>query len=148
MYKDIKARRANNAECSRRYRLRHPERAKEANRKGAEKWRREHPEESKSQTWVCNLKRRYGFTPEAYDSKLKAQNNLCTMCGEPFDLSSKGTRPSLDHNHADGKLRDFIHSNCNVAIGLLKDDPKLCRLAAEYLEHHSLEEEVWKNLES
>jgi hypothetical protein len=42
----------------------------------------------------------------------------------------------LDHDHLTGKLRDFIHRDCNLAIGLLEDDPNLYRLAEEYLEKH------------
>jgi hypothetical protein len=122
-----------------RYRLKYPDRVQEASRKGSAKWRRDHPEENKSRTWVANLKRRYGLTSEQYDEKLASQNNLCGLCKKPFDLSRRGTSPALDHNHDTNGLREFLHHTCNVAIGLFLDDPVICRQAAEYLERHSWE---------
>lgn len=83
-----------------------------------------------------NVQRLYKITPERYQAKLASQNNLCGMCGEPFAAEPRGLRPALDHNHATGELRDFVHQTCNVAIGLLSDSPKKCRQAAEYLERH------------
>jgi len=80
---------------------------------------------------------RYGISLEEYNSKLKAQHDLCALCNKPFSGSgSEINAPALDHNHSTQKLRGFIHNSCNRALGLLEDDPKLCRLAAEYLEKY------------
>ena len=42
----------------------------------------------------------------------------------------------VDHNHSTGKIRALLCSNCNTAIGLLKEDiPRVERLI-EYLKLH------------
>lgn len=78
---------------------------------------------------------RHGLTPEQYVNKRDQQRkdgDLCGLCKRPLGKE----RAHLDHNHRTNKLRDFIHRDCNLAIGLLEDDPNLCRLAAGYLEKH------------
>jgi hypothetical protein len=78
---------------------------------------------------------RFGISPEEYKRKRDQQRkdgDLCGLCKRPLGKE----RAHLDHDHATNKLRDFIHRDCNLAIGLLEDDPKLCRLAAEYLDRH------------
>ena len=122
--------------ASQRWRIRHPEKAKEVARKGAAKWRRENPELNKEWHTARMIKFRYGLTPQEYDAKLASQNNLCGLCGEPFDLTKAGLFPALDHNHTTNKLRDFCHRNCNAAVGMLQDSPELCFKAGEYLLKH------------
>ena len=121
---------------SRRWRARHPERAKEVARRGAAKWRRENPELNREWHTARMIKCRYGITPEEYDAKLASQKGLCALCGRLFDDINRGMKPALDHNHKTGKNRDFIHINCNAALGMLQDDPALCRKAEEYLLRH------------
>jgi hypothetical protein len=101
------------------------------------------PEAAKMKSYSASIRRRYGLTVEQYDAKLAAQNNLCGLCGKPFEGETKfkggleGTAPVLDHDHGSGKLRDFVHRSCNLGIGYFYDDPDLLRLAAEYLERHT-----------
>lgn len=79
-------------------------------------------------------RKKYGLTPEEYNRKLDSQHGLCDLCGEPFyGTMREGHDPVLDHNHETQKTRGFVHRTCNTAIGHLKDDPKLCLKAAEYL---------------
>jgi len=51
----------------------------------------------------------------------------CSLCGREGMLHR-------DHCHKTGKQRGKICSRCNTAIGLLADDPVLCRKVADYLE--------------
>jgi hypothetical protein len=84
------------------------------------------------------VKFQFGISIEEYYARLASQNNTCALCNEPFEgVGATGLAPALDHSHNDGKLREFIHNSCNKGIGLLRDDPKICRLAAEYLEKHT-----------
>lgn len=65
------------------------------------------------------------------------ESDSCAGCGLPFDPSSKGTSPVLDHDHKTNRVRGKLHSNCNLAIGLLKDDPiRIIRLGI-YLQEQS-----------
>lgn len=42
----------------------------------------------------------------------------------------------VDHCHQTGKVRGLLCRNCNAAIGLLGDDPKVLRVAAVYIERN------------
>jgi hypothetical protein len=83
---------------------------------------------------AISVKYNHALSLEEYDNKLAQQNNLCRLCNRPF---TEDDGPVLDHDHETHQLRDFIHRNCNLAIGNLKDSPERCRLAAEYLERHA-----------
>lgn len=135
MIKDLNRRRECARQCAARYRAKNREQINRKLREYAQKRRLESPEDPYS-FWVRQLWHRYKITPEEYRVRLESQNNLCGLCGKPFDVSKKGTSSVLDHDHDTDALRKFIHSNCNVAIGLLNDDPVLCRMAAQYLEDH------------
>jgi hypothetical protein len=66
-------------------------------------------------------------------SMLKAQNNCCAICGNPFAdvLRSK----CLDHNHKTGTVREFLCPRCNQLLAGLEDVE--FRIKAEiYLEKH------------
>ena len=87
------------------------------------------------------IKKLYGITLAEYNSILASQNNLCALCKEPFiDAQRHRGGPVLDHDHTTKKNRAFIHRTCNVVLGYLEDDPKRCRLAAEYLEKYASED--------
>lgn len=78
------------------------------------------------------LKKKYGLTPADYDLMLASQGG-CAVCGTSHPGSS-AKYFAVDHNHNNGKVRGLLCSNCNRAIGLLKDSPKLLHDAARYLE--------------
>src|ERR1019366_4376388 len=73
-----------------------------------------------------NVKRFYGISLEEFASRRESQRaagDLCGLCKKPL-----GTDAHFDHNHSNGNLREFLHSNCNLALGLLKDSSEMCRL--------------------
>ena len=111
----------------------------EVNRENKLLWRHSESGARYSKDW--HTKRIYGISVEEYESLLQSQNNICTLCKEPFeDIGTKALAPVLDHDHTNKKVRAFIHQRCNKAIGMFKDSAKRCRLAAEYLERFSKEE--------
>jgi len=81
------------------------------------------------QEWAGNLKRRYGITEEQYMDLLDAQDCACAICG----LVSEDKKLVVDHDHATGRVRSLLCSNCNTALGLFRDDPNLLVNAAMYL---------------
>ncbi len=59
----------------------------------------------------------------------------CGICKrKPSNLA----RLVLDHDHKTGKVRGFICSQCNVALGMVGDSPERLRQLAAYLESHRL----------
>lgn len=57
----------------------------------------------------------------------------CECCGSKLN-SSRYTRMAIDHDHVTKKVRGLLCTNCNTAIGLMKDSPLRLRQAAAYLE--------------
>jgi Recombination endonuclease VII len=76
------------------------------------------------------MKRKYGLSVEQYADMLFDQNGRCAACGLYFGKES----PHIDHCHATNVVRGLLHSTCNKAIGLLRDDPETIRSVASYLE--------------
>lgn len=73
------------------------------------------------------LKTRYGLTPEQVESMKVTQGNVCAICE---------TEPKtwhIDHCHSTGKVRGLLCGSCNMALGLMKDDPVRLSKAQEYL---------------
>jgi hypothetical protein len=82
-------------------------------------------------------RRKYGLSPTDCVEMFRAQNGRCANdgCGAPLDAGSA----RLDHWH-DTQLagdvrsvRAFLCNGCNVALGLLKDDPERAVGLALYL---------------
>jgi hypothetical protein len=61
---------------------------------------------------------------------LADQDGRCAICY----TEANGRMWHIDHCHDTGKVRGILCDICNRGIGNLKDDPKLLRQAAEYLE--------------
>jgi hypothetical protein len=95
----------------------------------------------KRQVKDWGVQRLYGISLEEYETRLQSQNGVCALCGELMDgLGTTGRAPVLDHDHKTKKLRAFIHQDCNVGIGKLKDDSVKLRKAADYLEKYNDEQ--------
>jgi len=78
------------------------------------------------------LKRRYGLSITEYNNLLLSQDNRCAICGQFLDL----TNPRdicIDHNHQTGVIRGILCHKCNLAIGLLRDNPEYTNNATIYL---------------
>ncbi len=75
------------------------------------------------------LKAKYGITIEQYDMMFAQQNGVCAVCatvqpGRPLDV---------DHCHDTGVIRGLLCNPCNMALGLLKDDPLRIRSLEKYI---------------
>lgn len=76
------------------------------------------------------IKAKYGVTCEIYDAILASQQGGCAICG----IKPGNRRLAIDHDHATGRVRGILCSNCNQGIGHLRDTPALLYSAAQYLE--------------
>lgn len=77
-----------------------------------------------------HLVRKYGITADEYDEMLSKQSGGCGICGRTFGR----IRLAVDHDHKTGKIRGILCENCNMGLGMFKDDTKLLSAAIEYLE--------------
>lgn len=70
------------------------------------------------------------MSEEEYQRVYAEQGGCCALCTEQQDVLV------IDHCHARDVARGLLCGPCNVALGMLKDDPDLLRRAADYLEKH------------
>jgi hypothetical protein len=78
---------------------------------------------------------KYGMTLKEHRTLWVAQGGVCAIC--QGSESRVGVELlAIDHCHTTGKVRGLLCSNCNRALGLLKDSPGVLRAAAEYLAAH------------
>jgi hypothetical protein len=59
----------------------------------------------------------YGLTLQKYQAIREAQDGRCAVC------RSHATRLRIDHRHADGIVRGLLCNECNLGLGLFRDDP-------------------------
>jgi hypothetical protein len=99
------------------------------------KYRSLNPENEKSRS----LRGSFGISLDDYVIMLNRQNGKCAICGQAETHKRNGRVKALavDHDHKSGKIRGLLCSDCNTGIGKLKDDQKILRKAADYLDNHS-----------
>jgi hypothetical protein len=66
-----------------------------------------------------NVKARHGLSAAQYDARRKAQKLSGDLCGVCRKLLVENPKPNLDHDHNTGQLREFLHVQCNMALGLI-----------------------------
>jgi hypothetical protein len=73
--------------------------------------------------------RRHGITAADYARLLAEQGGVCAICGKKPGRRSL----AIDHEHGNGRIRGLLCDSCNIAIGMLKDDPHILENAIRYL---------------
>jgi len=129
----------------------HPERVKEGTRKRVQAWRHKNPDKYKAQIERSSEQKRrsgyyeknkrthinrqlvkqYGITIEEYEAMLESQNGKCAIC--ETETCPTGKRFAVDHCHDTGKVRGLLCKNCNIGLGMFKDDVKMVKNAFKYL---------------
>lgn len=79
-----------------------------------------------------NWLEKYGLTPEAYIEMLNEQEGKCCICENDTEEILQ-----VEHDHKTGIVRGLVCGNCNKMLGQAKDNPKVLRAGADYLEKNS-----------
>ncbi len=58
------------------------------------------------------------------------QEECCAICKTEIEIMDS----AIDHNHETGEFRGVLCKQCNRALGMFGDSPKVLRNALEYLE--------------
>lgn len=104
-------------------------------KRSRDKRKNEDPIGYSRKTIFSTIKRNYGITRDQFDQLLVDSCGRCDSCGEQFT----NTRSShhIDHNHTTGEVRGLLCSRCNVALGMLQDNPQKIVQLLKYLERYS-----------
>jgi hypothetical protein len=62
------------------------------------------------------------------------ESACCAICG----LRVSGKELHLDHCHETGQTRGYLCGNCNLGLGLFRDNQKLLEKAAKYLDWYEI----------
>lgn len=76
-----------------------------------------------------DLSHKYGLTPELKQALIDLQGGICSICEYPIDI-----KRATDHDHNGDYVRGMLCKTCNSGLGLFKDNSKLLRKAAKYLD--------------
>lgn len=89
-----------------------------------------------SRCTMCINFSKFGINRFDYEIMFKKQNGLCAICNKPeFAITRKKKRMlSVDHCHKTGKVRGLLCGNCNIGIGLFKENKESLWMAIKYLE--------------
>lgn len=82
--------------------------------------------------------RAIGVTHEEYLAVLHGQHGACAVCGKNEKPANSGTHGlHLDHDHATGKRRGVLCSNCNQLLGRVKDNIQHLESLIAYLKTYA-----------
>jgi hypothetical protein len=99
-------------------------------------WRSEHrkkyPEKAKARDRSSDLQKNYGISIKEYDEMLRIQDGRCGCCG--IHQSRFVRRLHVDHDHATGKIRGLLCTQCNPGIGYFQHSIERLKLGVAYLE--------------
>lgn len=82
------------------------------------------------------LQRDYGIDIADYEARVRAQSNLCAICGRPPSTTANGGQLLVDHCHASGRVRALLCHTCNHGLGNFQDSRQLLVAAVQYLQAH------------
>lgn len=78
----------------------------------------------------------YRMTGPARDLLLVSQNNKCAICGSEVSFMGRTNNSHgavVDHCHSSEEVRGILCGNCNIALGLFKDNVETLSNAINYL---------------
>lgn len=105
---------------SKRWQVKYPDRYKASTKK----W------EKANRTKDYLLQYRYGITEKQFEEIATSQNSSCAICHD-------GDRELVvDHDHVTNQVRGLLCKPCNMALGLLRDNPDIIHSAKEYITFH------------
>lgn len=93
---------------------------KEKCRAASKRWQENNPERYKEIGESGRLKRVYGMTVQDYAELLVKQKNSCAICKK--HKSNFKRKLAVDHIHGTKINRGLLCDNCNIALGLVKEN--------------------------
>lgn len=126
-YKNNTKRRTMCRGCQAAYRKAHYIKNQEKYKEKARRWECLNPDKQ-----LANDLKRYGLTIESYTNMVDEQSNKCLICLSPPERG----RLRVDHCHKSGKVRGLLCSQCNLALGNIKENLKAAKRLVKYINTH------------
>lgn len=79
-----------------------------------------------------HFKKKYNLSMDELERMKEDQNYCCKICKELSD------NLVVDHDHKTGTVRGLLCSNCNLAVGYIRDNPWWPAKAIAYLEKYGV----------
>lgn len=84
-----------------------------------------------------------GISPVVFEEMRQNCNDQCSIC-KCHKPQGRGAW-HIDHDHDTGKVRGLLCSNCNTALGLVRDSIPVLKGMIAYLEEHSASNAAGEN---
>ena len=97
-------------------------------------WRKANPDKARSHNRWSKIKLAYGLSKDEWLALFAAQRYLCAGCSSSIPKTKRGW--VTDHSHFSNRVRGILCLQCNVILGMAKDDPSHLRNLAKYLEEN------------
>lgn len=102
-------------------------------------WNKAHPDKVRLTKRAAHLRREYGLTRDEFDLLFEQQEGLCAVCSTLMcRCKTKCSKKAVvDHDHTKAgreSVRGLVCDACNVGMGRFRDEPRLLRNAATYLD--------------
>lgn len=110
--------------------------------------KKEHYVNNKEQILFNRKLKRYDLSENEYIALLEKQNGICANEGcnnETAGSSRTDNELFIDHCHKTKKVRGLLCMMCNLSLGNAKDDEKILKGLAKYLQESRVEASATKN---
>ena len=89
----------------------------------------------KSRFELSDVWNTYKITEIDLRAMMDDQKGCCSICKESLVLPDSKKSYSIDHDHKTGSVRGLLCQNCNIGLGLFKDNINSLKAAISYLEN-------------
>jgi len=107
------------------------EKHREAINKQKRDYHKNNLEKDRLYRYEHHLKKSYGMSLEDKKLLLEQQNNVCKTCASPLIHTEK--KCCVDHDHKTGRVRGILCSNCNIVLGMIKENTITLSNMIEYI---------------
>ena len=90
--------------------------------------------QASNSSWRWKLKKLYNLTEQKYIELYIEQKGNCAICSDYIEY--RGFATHVDHCHNNNNVRALLCSNCNTALGLMKDNVEIMAKAIKYIKKH------------
>jgi len=91
-------------------------------------------DQRKHSTRAYTIRTKFGLSMQEYDELREGQGCRCKICGtDKARVRHHDYAWYVDHDHVTGKVRGLLCHNCNIAMGLLKENIETLQSTITYL---------------